>query len=169
MPRSPAQAIGFLLGFWLALALSPLLVKTAAAGEPTSLAPLEAQLHTQVNRIRSERHLIHLERRSDLDRVALAHSEDMARRGYFSHHTPEGASPLDRLQDAGIAGMRLAAENLGQTTHADPSRRIVEHWLSSPDHQRNLHAPAFNFTGIGIARNADGALFYTQVYVLVPR
>ncbi len=169
MPRTPGQAIGFLLGFWLAFALSPLLVKTAAGSEPASLAPLEEQLHSQVNQIRSERHLIRLERRSDLDRVALAHSEDMARRGYFSHHTPEGASPLDRLRDAGIAGMRLAAENLGKTSDADPSLRIVEHWLRSADHHRNLHAPAFNFTGIGIARDADGALLYTQVYVLVPR
>ncbi len=169
MPRTPGQAIGFLLGFWLAFALSPLLVKTAAGSEPASLAPLEEQLHSQVNQIRSERHLIRLERRSDLDRVALAHSEDMARRGYFSHHTPEGASPLDRLRDAGIAGMRLAAENLGKTSDADPSLRIVEHWLSSADHHHNLHAPAFNYPGIGIARAADGALLYTQVYVLVPR
>lgn len=169
MPRTPAQAVGFLLGFWLAFALSPLLVKTAAGGEPTELKSLEAQLHSEVNRIRSERHLIRLERSSDLDRVALAHSEDMAKRGFFSHHSPEGASPLNRLQDAGIVGMSLAAENLGKTTDADPSREIVEHWLGSPDHRRNLHAPAFNFTGIGIVRNAEGALLYTQVYVSVPR
>ena len=169
MPRTPAQAVGFLLGFWLAFALSPLMVKTAAGGEPARVAPLEAQLHTEVNRIRSERHLIRLERRSDLDRVALAHSEDMARRRFFSHHSPEGASPLNRLQDAGIEGMRLAAENLGKTTDATPSLRIVEHWLSSEDHRRNLHAPAFNFTGIGVVRDAEGALLYTQVYVSVPR
>ena len=169
MPRTPAQAIGFLLGFWLAFALSPLLVKTAAGGEPASLTPLEEQLHAEINRIRSERHLIRLERRSDLDRVALAHSEDMARRGYFSHLSPEGASPLNRLQDAGIAGMHLAAENLGKTTDADPSLRIVEHWLNSATHRHNLHAPAFNFTGIGITRDANGALLYTQVYVSVPR
>ncbi len=169
MPRTPAQGIGFLLGFWLAFALSPLLVKTAAGGETANLAPLEAQLHTEVNRIRGERHLIRLERRSDLDRVALAHSKDMARRGFFSHHSPEGASPLNRLQDAGIDGMRLAAENLGKTTDANPSLQVVEHWLSSPDHRRNLHAPAFNLTGIGIVRDADGALLYTQVYVSVPR
>jgi uncharacterized protein YkwD len=169
MPRTPAQAVGFLLGFWLAIALSPLMVKTAAGEEPASLSALEAQLYDEVNRIRDERHLIRLERLGDLDRVALAHSRDMAKRGFFSHHSPEGASPLDRLQDAGIVGMRLAAENLGKTSEENPSLRIVEHWLDSADHRRNLHAPAFNLTGIGVVRDATGALLYTQVYVSVPR
>ena len=98
MPRTPAQAIAFLLGFWLALALSPLIVKTAGGAEPSDLASLEADLLAQVNRIRSDHHLVALVRRSDLDRVALAHSTDMARRGYFSHQSPEGANPVDRLQ-----------------------------------------------------------------------
>ena len=64
--------------------------------------------------------------------------------------------------------MGLAAENLGMTTEANPSLQIVERWLASPDHRSNLLAPAFNFTGIGIARNASGALIYTQLYISVP-
>ena len=169
MPRTPAQAIGFLLGFWLAFALSPLFVKTAAGAESSELAAFEADLLDQVNRIRDEHHLVLLVRRSDLDRVALAHSIDMARRGYFSHLSPEGANPLDRLQRHGVGDLRLAAENLGKTTQADPSTQIVESWLRSPEHRSNLLAPALNFTGIGIARGADGSLIYTQVYIAVPR
>ena len=169
MPRTPTQAIGFLRGFWLAFALSPLIVKTAAGAEPSDLASLEADLLAQVNRIRSDHHLVALVRRSDLDRVALAHSIDMARRGYFSHQSPEGTNAVDRLRQHGVADMRLAAENLGKTTQSDPSAQIVRSWLQSPDHRSNLLAPALNFTGIGIARDADGSLIYTQVYILVPR
>ncbi len=169
MPRTPAQGIGFLLGFWLAFALSPLMVKTAAGAEPANVASLEAELLAQVNQVRSEHHLIPLVRRSDLDRVARAHSSDMAQRNYFSHHTPEGESPLDRLQRSGVSDMRLAAENLGKTTHSNPTAQIVKSWLESPDHRSNLLAPAMNFTGIGIAQGADGSLIYTQVYILVPR
>ncbi len=169
MPRTPAQAIGYLLGFWLAFALSPLIVKTAGGAEPSKLRTLEASLLSRVNRVRSDHHLIPLVRRSDLDQVAVAHSLDMARRGYFSHSSPEGANPVDRLQQGGVTDMRLAAENLGKTTHADPSAQIVKTWLQSPDHRDNLLAPALNFTGIGIARGADGSLIYTHVYILVPR
>ena len=169
MPRTPAQAISFLLGFWLALALSPLVVKTAAGADHSNLTPLETDLLAQVNQVRSEHHLVPLVRRSDLDRVAIAHSLDMARRGYFSHQSPEGANPVDRLQQSGVTDMRLAAENLGKTTQADPSAQIVKSWLQSPDHRGNLLAPALNFTGIGIAQGSDGSLIYTQVYILVPR
>jgi uncharacterized protein YkwD len=166
MPRTPAQAIAFLLGRWIAIALSPLWVEVAAAGDPASLAD---QLHSQVNRVRADHHLIALSRRADLDAVAQAHSEDMAHRGYFSHVSPEGANPVHRLSAAKIGDMRLAAENLGITTEANPSQQIVTQWLASPDHRTNLLAPAFNFTGIGVVRNANGALIYTQLYISAPR
>ena len=169
MPRTPTQASAFLLGLWLAFALSPLIVRTAAGAEPSDLTSLEADLLAQVNRVRSDHHLVPLVRRSDLDRVALAHSSDMAQRGYFSHQSPEGANAVDRLQHHGVSDMRLAAENLGKTTQSDPSTQIVRSWLQSPDHRSNLLAPALNFTGIGIARGAGGSLIYTQVYILVPR
>ncbi len=169
MPRTPIQAVAFLLGFWLVFALSPLVVKTARGTEPSNLASLEADLLAQVNRVRSDHHLVPLVRRSDLDRVALAHSIDMARRGYFSHQSPEGANAVDRLRQHGVTDMRLAAENLGKTTQSDPSAQIVRSWLQSPDHRDNLLAPALNFTGIGVVRGAGGRLLYTQVYILIPR
>jgi len=169
VPRTPTQAIAFLLGLWLAFALSPLVVKTVEAADPSDFASLEADLLARVNQFRREHHLITLQRRSDLDRVALAHSLDMARRGYFSHESPEGRNPLDRLQASGVDDMVLAAENLGKTTQSDPSARIVDSWIRSPDHRANLLAPALNFTGIGIARGSDGSLIVTQVYILVPR
>ncbi len=169
MPRTIGQAIAFLLGLWLAFALSPLVVEFAASADDANFASLEADLLDRVNRVRGERHLIPLTRRSDLDRVALAHSVDMARRGYFSHQSPDGASPIDRLKRHGVTDMRLAAENLGKTTESDPGAQIVRSWLRSPDHRDNLLAPALNFTGIGVARGADGSLIYTQVYILVPR
>ena len=92
-PELPHRASDFILGFWLAFALSPLVVKTAAGAGPANVASLEAELLAQVNQVRSEHHLIPLVRRSDLDRVAQAHSSDMAQRGYFSHQSPEGEEP----------------------------------------------------------------------------
>ncbi len=107
MPRTHSQAIAFLLGFWLALALSPLIVTTAGGAEPSDPTSLEADLLTQVNRVRSDHHLIPLVRRTDLDRVALAHSADMAQRGYFSHQSPDHRgnllAPALNLTGIGIA------------------------------------------------------------------
>jgi uncharacterized protein YkwD len=168
MPRTPIQALAFLLGFWIALLLSPF-GASAAGGEPGGLSELESELHRTVNAERTARHLIELERRPELDAVARAHSADMARRAYLSHVTPEGLDPVGRLDRAGISGFSLAAENAGQTSQRGASREIFAGWLSSAVHRRNLHAPPWNATGIGVARAADGTLYFTQLYVTFPR
>jgi len=170
MPRTLVQGLAFLLGFSIALALSPFWVEIAGADpNTTAQEALEAQLHQQVNALRERRHLIPLERDPALDAVARAHSADMARRGYLDHVNPEGQNPLDRLRAAGIEGFSLAAENTGLTDRPDPNREILQGWIGSPVHRRNLNAPPFNRTGIGISRSASGAFYYTQLYVTVPR
>jgi uncharacterized protein YkwD len=168
MPRTPLQGLAFLIGFAVALWLSPLCVGIARADEP-DFAELEEELFREVNAVRADRHLLTMRRVPDLDRVARAHSADMARRGYLSHETPEGANPVDRLARAGVSGFSLAAENAGRTDRPDPNREILQGWLHSQSHRENLHAPPWNATGVGIARAPDGALVYTQIYLTYPR
>ena len=171
MPRDIAQAFGFLLGFWLALWMSPLSVNaTEARGGPqAAYASLEDSLHQEVNAVRAQQHLIRLVRMPDLDAVARAHSQDMVQRRYLAHESPEGHIAVDRLHAARIAGFSLAAENIGSTDRSDPNREILTGWIQSPVHRKNLFSPPFNATGIGIAQAPNGALIYTQVYVTYPR
>jgi len=167
VPRTPLQALIFLAALWGTLAL---LQPLARAGElDPALAGLEASLHASVNAVRARAGLVPLARETALDAVAREHSEDMATRHYFAHETPEGLTPPDRLARGGIEGITLAGENVGLTSRGDPNREILDGWLQSPAHRHNLLMPAFNATGIGIARAADGTLFYTQLYVTRPR
>jgi uncharacterized protein YkwD len=169
MPRTIPEACGFVLGFWLVLVvLLPIGAPWAHAEDP-GLALLESRLTTSVNSFRRSQHLIPLERRTELDRVARAHSEDMARRGFFAHESPEGHDWVDRLRLAGVEGFRMAGENVGQTSRSDPNREILEGWKHSPVHLENLVARPMNATGVGIARAPDGRLFYTQLYLHYPR
>ncbi len=171
MPRNAPQAIAFMLGFWFALWLSPLTLRVASAQPDLEEFPnaLESELHEAVNETRARHKRIALVRHAELDAVARAHSTDMANRHYFNHVSPEGVNPVDRIERGGVDGFTLAAENLGQTDEVDPTAAILDGWLASVDHRRNLLAPPFNATGIGIARGADGSLVYTQVYVTYPR
>jgi uncharacterized protein YkwD len=171
MPRTFLQGAAFLLGLGIAFLLSPMTLEIARAdgAGDASFAELEARLLDEVNAVRARHHLIPLQRTPELDRVARAHSADMARRNYLSHDSPEGANPVDRIARGGVAGFTLAAENLGKTNRPDPNREILQSWLNSPEHRRNLLSPPFNTTGIGIARAADGSLLFTQVYVTYPR
>jgi uncharacterized protein YkwD len=169
MPRTPRQALVFLASLWLALGiLVPLTTPRAAADDP-QLRKLEAHLASDVNAFRESLQLIPMERRADLDAVARAHSEDMARRHYFSHVTPEGWNWVDRLRHAGITGFAMAGENVGLTDQSDPDDRILQAWEHSPPHRKNLTARPYNATGVGIARAANGTLYYTQLYLAYPR
>ena len=171
MPRTLGQALGFLLGFTIALWLSPFTGNQIRAEEQgvAPFAQLEADMHAQVRAVRSQRHLLPMQRRPDLDAVARAHAFDMAQRGYLDHISPEGSNPLMRIQRAGVLGFTLAAENIGKTSRGNPTREILDGWIASPSHRENLETPPFNATGIGVARSADGSFIYTQLYATFPR
>ncbi|MAE95137.1 MAG: hypothetical protein CL910_10795 [Deltaproteobacteria bacterium] len=169
MPRTLLQAGWFTFGLWASLTLLVPLTAPWAFAEDPELARMEGLLARDVNAFRRGQRLIELERRPELDRVARAHSEDMARRSYLSHHSPEGDGWVQRLEKAGVVGFAMAGENVGRTNKARPNHEILAGWLNSKVHRDNLVARPFNATGIGIARTVDGSLVYTQLYVNYPR
>jgi len=171
MPSRPSHAVGFLLGFWLALVAFLSLVPAAAHGSGApdpELARLETLLAGSVNGYRGQHRLIPLLRRPDLDAVARAHSRDMAARNYLSHRSPEGADWVARLGSARVEGFAMAGENVGVTSRNSPNEEILNGWIHSAVHRENLLARPYNATGIGIARGADGSLYYTQLYLSFP-
>ena len=169
VPRTLLQALAFLFGIWLALLLWPPFADASSEDASPLFAELEARFHGEVNAVRASRHLIALRRLPEIDRIARAHSRDMANRRYLSHVTPEGRNPVDRLHAGGVSGFTLAAENAGMTSRRDPNHEILQGWLHSDDHRRNLYAPPFNATGIGVVQASDGSFYYTQLYVTLPR
>jgi uncharacterized protein YkwD len=93
----------------------------------------------------------------------------LAARGYVAHESPEGDNAIDRLARRRVEGFSLAAENIGTTNRPSPASEIVSAWLRSPIHRTNLLAPAFNATGVGVARAPDGSWIVTQLYATYPR
>ena len=93
-------------------------------------------------------------------RAAQAHSEDMARRNFFSHVSPDGHDLTFRLRAQGIA-YSSAAENIafGQPT----AQAVVSSWLSSPGHRANIENCALTRQGGGVAGNRWTHVFYTPV------
>ena len=93
-------------------------------------------------------------------RAAQAHSDDMARRGYFSHVSPEGGDVGGRLRAAG-ASWRAVAENIasGQPT----ARAVVQGWLSSPGHRANIENCAYTRHGVGYRDRLWTHVFYTPL------
>ena len=168
MPRTYVQGLAFLLGFAIALWLGPATIAVEPATDPEAIQ-LESSLYAQVNAVRTQHHLVPLVRQPDLDGVARGHSGDMASRGYLAHESPEGENPVNRLERGRVDGFSMAAENIGMTTKPSPASEIVTSWMNSPSHRTNILAPAFNTTGLGVARGRDGAWIATQLFVTYPR
>jgi uncharacterized protein YkwD len=127
-----------------------------------------------LNEQRARRGLAPLRQNPLLASAALAHSEDMVRRGFFEHDTPEGVTPQDRILRTGYVTGRGKAtgENLawGEGVRASPGE-IVEGWMRSPGHKRNILRKEFQEIGFGIVlqvppvlRGDDDGATYTTTF-----
>jgi len=70
-----------------------------------------------------------------LEKAAFEHSNDMYRRNYFSHVSPEGFKAGDRIEKAGYHWM-MYGENIGMGYKNE--KEMVEGWLKSPGHCKNI-------------------------------
>lgn len=100
-----------------------------------------------------------------LDRAAQRHAEDMLRRGYFDHRSPEDHGPDVRVREVGYVPGALR-ENIAQGQR--DAEEVVEGWLRSPGHRENLLAPDVSEHGIGVAwgRGDDDSLRVVWVQVV---
>jgi uncharacterized protein YkwD len=85
--------------------------------------------------------------------VAAGHAEDMARRGFFDHLSPEGVTPMERVRQGGYAPHRVA-ENLAKGLF-EPAE-VVRRWMLSPGHRRNILDPAVREVGIAVVAREEG-------------
>lgn len=97
-----------------------------------------------------------------LNQVAYDHSLDMGTRRYFSHNSPEGTTPFQRMRNAGYTGGR--AENIA-AGNADAQRTFTQ-WRNSPGHNTNMLDPSSRAIGIGRAYVAGSPYryYWTNVF-----
>jgi uncharacterized protein YkwD len=119
---------------------------------------LEAQMLVLVNRERVQRGLGALKADPEMTGVARLHSVDMFNRGYFSHITPEGASPFDRMAAQHVTFV-VAGENLALAQSLSIAHSGL---MKSPGHRANILNPAFGRLGIGILDGGIYGLMITQ-------
>ncbi len=112
----------------------------------------ERYMFSLVNKERLSRGLKEIIFDDDLSRVGRKHCKDMFERGYFSHYTPEGFSPFDRMEEAGII-YDFAGENLALSPNTDIAMQGL---MNSPGHKANILSVNFGRVGIGVV---DGGIY----------
>jgi len=125
--------------------------------EQTNASAFEKRVLELVNEERAARGLSALKWSNELSNVARAHSKDMHDRGFFSHTSPDGKSPFDRIKAAGIS-YSYAAENIaaGQST----PEAVVEGWMNSKGHRENILNANLKYLGVGFYEAAGGYKYY---------
>ena len=127
-----------------------------------SLKALEQSINAQVNQYRQSRNLPPLTLDSRISEQARAHSQAMANGSVpFSH---EGFDQRVKAIARSIT-YRAAAENVAYNQgYSNPGEQAVQGWIKSPGHQKNMVGD-YDLTGIGVAKNAKGEYYFTQIFI----
>jgi len=127
-----------------------------------SLASYEQQVFELVNKERAARGLATFKYNTNLAYVARLKSQDMINKKYFSHTSPTYGSPFEMMEQFGLR-FSAAGENIayGQRTAAE----VMNAWMNSPGHRANILSSAYTTIGVGVAKAANGTLYWTQMFM----
>jgi uncharacterized protein YkwD len=121
---------------------------------------LETQMLALVNEVRRAHGLNPVSADPAATELARAHSRDMLAQGYFSHVSPQGQDPFERMRQGGLR-FRAAGENLAL---AGDVAKAHQGLMDSPGHRANILRPTFGRLGIGIVDGGRHGLMVTQTF-----
>jgi uncharacterized protein YkwD len=133
--------------------------ETAGLGD---LERVRTQMLVRVNAERAAAGAPPLTRDPRLDEAAQRHAEDMLLRSYYNHVSPDGSTPTTRVRKSGYTS-RTVAENIARGPVA--VEEVMNNWMGSSGHRRNLLLPAFTQIGIGVVVGRNEAMGDTVVWV----
>ena len=126
----------------------------------SSDAKMQQEILSYVNQYRLQHGLNALTLNPIISAEAIKHSQDMAR-----HAIPFGhqyfSDRVKRLYGK-IKEASGAAENVA--FNYKDTKYLVSQWVKSPGHRRNI-VGHYKLTGIGIARDKQGKIYYTQMFM----
>lgn len=136
---------------------------------------VEWAIHNRINEIRQERDLGRLQMDPKLREAARLHSSNMVEQDFFAHESPSGMTVEDRYEevgrncrvDAGESGFVSGGENIAYTwayegvetergtvhhngNETSIGQGIVENWMHSSGHRKNILQPYWGYEGIGV-------------------
>lgn len=152
----------------------PFHLQQHGSGKPPSPAELsravEQQIFEATNDTRADKKLRSLASEDILVKTARDHAQDMLKRNYLSHFSPEKKSVVDRLKKYQPKPQRSVGENLHTISSSgglvDPwaiADQMMKDWMNSSSHRKNILSKSYDYLGVGCA--GDGTrIFCVQVF-----
>lgn len=114
---------------------------------------------SKTNQFRKLKGLPALEINKDLNLMAQKHSSNMASGIVGLGHS--GFAKRNAIAKKRIRSLSVFAENVAYG--ATNANEVMNMWQNSAGHRRNLLGP-YKYIGIGVAKDRQGRLFYTQIF-----
>lgn len=143
LPVFAVLAVGIMMSNWLSHTSHSVLGYATKVSSSVMLAETNDARATQ-----NEKPLVI---NAELNDAAQAKANDMAKRNYWSHTTPDGAQPWSFMQAAGY-DYQAAGENLAYGFGT--SDQIISAWMNSPEHRENILNAGYQDIGFGVANVA---------------
>ena len=105
-----------------------------------------------------------LEWSASLAEIAMIHSMDMARQGYFAHTSLDGTTMGERVFPY-WSGNRVG-ENIAASSDNRSDAAIVGLWLDSPGHCALIMDPDFTHAGIGVGHDPENGYDFHHFWTL---
>jgi uncharacterized protein YkwD len=140
------------------------LVAFAAGKDNKSEAKLskeEQAILDLTNAARAKEKLPPLKANPLLMEAARAHAANMAKQMKVEHVLDDKKSG-QRIADAGYKAA-TSSENIGQSPRL-MVKDVFDQWMESKAHRGHILGGKFEETGIGLARDSEGAYYYCQVF-----
>jgi hypothetical protein len=102
------------------------------------------------NAERYKENLPFLSTNAELSRAAYVKMQDLFANQYFAHEAPNGDSIVELATDAGYSYSSVG-ENLALGGF-DSSKAVVDAWMDSPGHRKNILKPTYQEIGIAAGR-----------------
>src|SRR3990167_217491 len=99
-----------------------------------------------------------------LELAAQLKANEIAKKGYFAHETPEGFDPWYWLENVGY-NFVAAGENLA--VNFTDSEDVVDAWMDSPGHRANILKDSYTEIGVATAKGKNKgreAIFVVQFF-----
>ncbi len=132
-----------------------------------NMSSAERTAFSMINQTRVQYGLTPLAWNDEIAAVARVHSQSMAEFKFFSHRGLDNSMVSDRADKLGLGRWRSIGENIAfNRGFQDPVAMAVQLWLDSPAHRRSLLDNNWKESAIGVAQAADGAYYFTQVFLV---
>jgi uncharacterized protein YkwD len=132
----------------------------AAQAAPVSTATLQTQVASLSNQQRVKAGCKALKVNAQLLWAARGHSKFMATSGVFSHTGARNSTFITRVKAAGYTAPR--SENIAWGYRS--ATEVVNAWMKSPGHRRNLLDCGAKTFAVGVVYSANGTPYYTQEF-----